>query len=237
MNTWEDLERDARFVEKATNEQAPEVVQLLQDAVRLFADAFSVANSPDASEATIAKMSLLSHNFNTLKCSVDITLRGYYVQSLNLLRIVYENWIAFHYLSKCPDKAHLWLSHSKKKQPPKHATMLKKLDADFNPLKGKMRQWYSTLCSFAHTDPIGLLYQISTDYIPNETSIHFGSTYKRDLFKSSAYVISLWIGVMLANIGQWIPNTSPWHNEMEKIEERIIEFIDQENIAYESETT
>ena len=87
MNTWEDLERDAQIVEKATNEQAHEVVQLLQDAVGLFADAFSVANSPDTSDATIAKMSLLSHNFNTLKCSVDIALRGYYVQSLNLLRI------------------------------------------------------------------------------------------------------------------------------------------------------
>ena len=236
MNTWEDLERDARLVEKATNEQAHEIVQLLQDAVGLFADAFSVANSPDASEATIAKMSLLSHNFNTLKCSVNIALRGYYVQSLNLLRIVYENWIAFHYLVKCSDKAHLWLHHSKKNQPPGHAAMLKKLDADFNPLKGKMRQSYSTLCSFAHTDPLVLLPQISTDLIPNETSIHFGSTYKSDLFRASAYAISLWTGVMLSSISQWVPNTNKWHNEMIKIEERIIKFIDQENEAFKPGT-
>lgn len=237
MNIWEELEKDARIVEKATIEQTNEIVQLLYDAVGLFAQAFSVANAPDTSDVTIVKMSLLCHSFNTLKCSVDLALRGYYVQSLNLLRIVYENWIAFHYLSKCPDKAPLWLNHSLNKHPPGHAAMLKKLDADFNPLKGKMKEWYSTLCSFAHTNPLGLLHQISTDYSPNETSIHFGSTYKGDLFKTSAYTICLWAGVILSAISLWIPETNRWHNEMAKIEERIIQFIDQENEAYKSETT
>lgn len=237
MNTWEDFEKEARLVEKATNEQAPEVVHLLQDAVGLFADAFSIGNNSDTSDVALAKMSLMSHNFGTLKCSVDIALRGYYVQSLNLLRIVYENWIAFHYLSKCPNEAHLWLHHNKKKQPPGHAAMLKELDADFNPLKGQMKEWYSTLCSFAHTDPVGLLPQISTDYIPDETSIHFGSTYKGDLFKASAYAICLWVGVMLSSVSQWVPNTNQWHNEIIKIEERITEFIDQENTAVKSGTT
>ena len=166
-----------------------------------------------------------------------MALRGYYVQSLNLLRIVYENWIAFHYLEKIPDKAHLWLRHSKKKQPPGHAAMLKELDANFNPLKGQMKKWYSTLCSFAHTDPINLLPQISTDHIPDETSIHFGSTHKSELFKASAYAICLWTGVMLSTISLWVSNTNQWHNEMTKIEERIIQFIDQENKTVKAETT
>ena len=60
MNTWEDLERDARIVEKTTDEQAHEVVQLLKDAIGLFTDAFSVTNSTDNSYAAIAKMSLLN---------------------------------------------------------------------------------------------------------------------------------------------------------------------------------
>ncbi len=237
MNTWEDFENEARLVEKTTNEQAPKVVHLLQDAVGLFADAFSVGDNSDTSDAALARMSLLSHNFGTLKCSVDIALRGYYVQSMNLLRIVYENWIAFHYLVKCPDKARLWLHHSNKNQPPGHAVMLKELDADFNPLKGQMKKWYSVLCTFAHTDPLVLLPQIATDFIPNEKSIHFGSTYKSDLFRASAYAISLWTGVMLSSISQWVPNTNQWHNEMIKIEERIIKFIDQENKAFKPGTT
>ena len=111
MNTWEEFEQEAISVEKVTKEQATEVVKLLQDAVGVFADAFSVCDNSDTTDATLAKMSLLSQNFATLKCSVDIALRGYYAQALNLLRIVYENWIAFHYLSKCPNKAQLWLRH------------------------------------------------------------------------------------------------------------------------------
>ena len=237
MNTWEDFDQEARAVENYTKDQAPEIVCLLQEAVGIFADAFSISENSDTTDATLAKMSLLSQNFATLKCSVDLAIRGYYTQALNLLRNVYENWIAFHYLSKCPNKADLCLRHSKKRQPPGHAAMLKELDSDFNPLKGQMRKWYSTLCSFAHTDPVGVLPQISNDHIPDETSIRFGSTYKDDLFRASAYAICLWAGVMLSSICQWIPNTGQWHNEMINIEERIIEFIDQENKTFESKTT
>ena len=67
MNTWEDFEKEARLVEKTTNEQQPNVVHLLQDAIGIFADAFSVGDNQDTSDATRAKMSLLSHNFGTLK--------------------------------------------------------------------------------------------------------------------------------------------------------------------------
>ena len=76
---------------------------------------------------------ILSGNFATLKCSVDLAIRGYYRQALNLLRIVYENWIAIHYLSRCPNKADLWLRLSKKNQPPGHAAMLMQLGSDFDP--------------------------------------------------------------------------------------------------------
>jgi hypothetical protein len=236
MNTWNDFEKETRLVEKTTNDQAPQIVLLLQDSIGLFADGFSIANRPDPSEATIAKMSLLSHNFGTLKCSVGIALRGYYVQSLNLLRIVYENWIAYHYLEKKPQEAPLWLRHSKKKQPPGHAAMLKELDGDFNPLKSKMKGWYSTLCSFAHTDPINLLPQISTEKT-DETSIHFGATFREDLFKASSYAMCLWAGVMLSTISIWVPTSNQWHNEMISIEDRLMRFIDQENAAFKSGTT
>jgi len=237
MNTWEEFDREAKTVEKATKEQAPECVKLLQDAVGLFADAFVIAEKPGTTDAIVAKMSLLSQNFGTLKCSVDLALRGYYTQSVNLLRIVYENWIAFHYLDKYPDKAHLWLRASRKKKPPGHAAMLNAVDEKFNPLKGQMRKWYSTLCSFAHTDAIGVLPQISTDFAPGETSIHFGATYKEDLFRASAYSICLWTGVMLSDISQWVPKTNEWHDKLVNTEKSIIEFIDEENKKFKSETT
>jgi hypothetical protein len=234
MNTWNDFETEAQLVEKTTRAQEPQVVLLLQDSIGLFADGFTVASSPDPSDATTAKMSLLGHNFATLKCSVDTTLRGYYVQSLNLLRIVYENWIAYHYLEKKPQEAHFWLAHSKEKRPPGHAAMLKELNKDFNPLKSEMKGWYGTLCSFAHTDPLNLLPHISTESFPDETSIHFGTTFKADLFRASSYAICLWAGVMLSTISSWVPKGNQWQKELIKIEDRIVEFIDQENTAFRS---
>jgi hypothetical protein len=60
MNTWKDFERDAKAVEKATKDEALEIVQLLQDAFSLFADAFSVGETSDTTDATLAKMSILS---------------------------------------------------------------------------------------------------------------------------------------------------------------------------------
>lgn len=237
MNTWEDFDREARTVENATKERSPECVQLLQDAVGLIADAFEIADNSCKTDAILVKTGLLSQNFATLKCSVDLALRGYYTQSMNLLRSVYENWIAFHYLSKCPDKAHLWLSTCKNKKPPGHSDMLNGLDKNFNPLKGKMQEWYSTLCRFAHTNAVGVLPQISTDFAPNETTIHFGSTYKDNLFRASAYVINLWTAVILTEISPWVPSINEWHNKMIKIMERIIEFIDQENKKFKYEKT
>ena len=95
MNTWDDFENEARIVEKTTIDQDRETVILLKTSIGLFADGFSASKgSSDTTDATLVKMSLLSQNFGSLKCSADAALRGYYVQSMNLLRIVYENWVA-----------------------------------------------------------------------------------------------------------------------------------------------
>jgi hypothetical protein len=234
MNTWDDFAKEARLVEKTTCEQESEIVSLMKNSIGIFADGFSAAKASDSSDEALAKMSLLSHSFGTLKCSVDMTLRGYYVQSMNLLRIVYENWIAYNYLEKNPDKAILWIRPSKRKKPPKHAAMLKEIDNNYSPLKGKIKGWYKTLCSFAHTDPLNLLSQISTVEVPGETSIHFGATYKRDLFRTSAYSICLWAGISIMNVGSWVPENDQWHNQMAKIQEKILKFIDHENKEFSS---
>jgi hypothetical protein len=235
MNTWEDLDREAREVDKLTKDQAPDLVLLLQDAIGLFADAFSIADNSDTTDATMAKMSLLSQNFTTLKCAVDLALRGYYSQSQNLLRIVYENWIAFHYLTKNPDEAHILLREPNTgKRLPNPAVMRKALGEDFKPLKGKMIQWYKVLCCFAHPHAAGVLPQIATNFVLDETSIHYGTTYKDDLFRASVYTISIWTGVMLDDVAQWIPNTNEWYEKQSKLEERILRFIDRENEIFKS---
>lgn len=237
MNTWDDFENDARIVEIITNEQEPEIVDLLKNSIGLFADGFSVAKGSDPSEVTLAKMSLLAHSFGTLKCSIDLAIRGYYLQSMNLLRIVYENWVAFHYLEKNPDKAVLWLRQSKKNKPPGHAVMLKEIDQEYKPLEGKMKSWYKTLCSFAHTDPLNLLSRISTAVVPGETSVHFGTTFNKDLFRTSAYSICMWSGISILNVSPWVPEQDEWHNQVASVQEKISKFIDQENKAFKSKGT
>lgn len=235
MNTWDIFDEEAITVEKRTKEQSPDLVQLLQDAIGLFADAFSIADNSETTDATLAKMSLLSHNFTTLKCAVDLALRGYYSQSMNLLRIVYENWIAFHYLTKNPDEAHILLrDFNMGKRLPNPAVMRKALGKDFNPLKEKIKQWYDVLCCFAHPNAAGVLPQITINLIADETSIHYGTTYKADFFRLSAYNICIWTGVMLDTVGHWIPDTNGWYKKRNKLEERLLKFIDGENEIFKS---
>lgn len=229
MNTWEDFDCDARNVEKFTKIKLPDRVQLLQDAVELFADAFSIisADTTDITDVNKAKMSLLSQNFNTLKCAVDLALRGYYSQSMNLLRHVYENWIAFLYLIKKPEEACVLLNGKINNRLPNPSDMLNELDEDF--LKKQMKDWYDVLCRFAHPHAVGVLPLISNTFVPDETSIFYGTTYKDELFRASAYSISVWTGVMLGEVGQWIPHTNKWYQKRSILVGRVLKFIDEEN--------
>lgn len=228
MDTWEDFDREARTAESFTKAQLPDRVQLLQDAVGLLADGFSIANNSDTTDVNKAKMGLLSQNFNTLKCAVDLALRGYYLQSMNLLRYVYENWIAFHYLIKKPEKARVLLDGRINKRLPCHSVMLDELgDDDF--LKKQKKDWYTVLCCFAHPHAAGLLPLISNTFVPGETSIHFGTTYENERFRASAYSISIWTGVMLDEVGRWIPTTNEWYQKRSILAEKILRFIDEEN--------
>lgn len=227
MNTWEDFDREAREVDKFTKVQAPDLVQLLQDAVGLFADGYSIADNSDTTDANKAKMGLLSQNFNTLKCAVDLALRGYYSQSMNLLRHVYENWIAFLYVTKKPEEARFLLDGKINKRLPDHAVMLRELGEDF--LKEKMKEWYSMFCCFAHPHAAGMLPLISDTFVPGETSIFNGTTYEDKRFRTSVYTISTWTCIMLDEVGRWIPNTNEWYQKRSILVEKVLRFIDEEN--------
>jgi hypothetical protein len=73
--------------------------------------------------------------------------------------------------------------------------------------------------------------------MPGETSIHFGVTYKKDLFRTSAYSIFVWAGISIINISLWVPETDRWHIKMAEVQENILKFVDQENKAFNSKGT
>ena len=229
MNTWEYFDCEAIEVDKVTKDKAPDLVQLLQDAIGLFADAFSISSgTTDTTDVNKAKMALLSQNFNTLKCAVDLALCGYYSQSMNLLRHVYENWIAFHYVTKKPGKARILLDGRTDERLPDHSVMLNELGDDAF-IKKQKKDWYAVLCCFAHPHAAGVLPLISNIFVPDETSIHYGTTYKDEIFRASAYSISIWTVIMLDDVSRWVPNTNEWYQKRSILVEKILRFIDEEN--------
>ncbi len=223
MGTWELFDNEAREVKDTTERLSPICVQLIKNSIGVFAESFLVLNDLEPTDAAKVKMSLLSQSFATLKCAATLAIHSYYIQSINLLRTVHENWVAFHYLTKCPDKANRWLNKSRRA--PDHSAMLKALDDNF--LTGKMREWYNVLCGFEHTGSIAVLSQIT--FTPSEISIYYGVTYNADRFIISAYAISFWAAMMLDTVTPLVPNTSKWRVVVSVVKDNILKFIDETN--------
>ena len=87
-STWDSFDAEAERVEITTDQQAPEICLLLKDSMSTLADGFTEAEIK-GSESACAQIGLYSQNMNTLKCSVDLAMRGYYTQSAGLLRGVH----------------------------------------------------------------------------------------------------------------------------------------------------
>ena len=232
MNThsWHSLETEAVNVAATTIQQAPDLYVLMQEVLSTLADGFLSATVPDTS-ATRAKLGLFSQNLNSLKCSVDLAMRGYYTQSTNLLRGVYENWIAYHYITQFPAKADFWLCGSKKTF--KHSEMLNALGKEFVENKNDAREWYSTFCRFAHTDALVVLPHLGSHN--GEACAFFGVKYKRDLFHTCAYTISVCTGLMLKEVSQCVAPDDPWQRECNIKIGSLLRFIEQENDKFKKE--
>ena len=223
-----DLESEACEVSRLTSSKSCGTVDLLQRALSLYAHGMSLGQAPDNTDATLARMGLISQNFNSLKTTVDLACRGYYLQSIGLLRNVYENWLAFWYLSKYPAEAKRWLDPTWDNRPPKAETMKNKIDHPSKSMKAKLGQFYAELCRFAHTDPIAILPLLSAGEC--ERTVHFGVTYDERLFGACAYAISLWVGNMLEVLSLWIPKGSDWHGQKCKAVGELLAFIDSSNV-------
>ncbi len=205
-------------------QQSKSICILLQGALSTLADGFTEVELQNT-RSTHAQMGLFSQNLNSLKCSIDLATRGYYTQSIDLLRCVYENWIAFHYLTRFPKKADLWLCADKR--PPRHSDMLKALGPEFIEDKAAAREWYGTLCHFAHTDSLVVLPHLGS--YNGEACAFFGAKYKPDLFHTCAYTISLFTSIMLREVSQYIGPDVAWHQRYINTIEQLLHFIEQEN--------
>lgn len=222
-STWQEFDEEAEKVAEITNRQIPDICALIQDGFSVLADGFKYAEAPDASDSSMVRMALFTQNLGSLKCSIDFAMRGYYTQSINLLRGVYENWIAFLYVHQKPSEASLWLN--RKKRPPGHSQMLEALGNTFP--SENARKLYRGLCRFAHTDPLVVLPHLGNKN--GDECVFFGAKYKKDLFCTCAYAITLLTSTMIADISQWINLENPWRQSSIAVINASIMFIEKEN--------
>lgn len=226
-STWQSLDAEADRVASMTAEELAGTCSLLKEAISTLADGFTEAQVKGAKSAR-AQAGLFSQNMNSLKCGVDLAMRGYYTQAMGLLRGVYENWIAFHYLSKFPMKAGLWLSKNRK--PPRHSDMLNALGPDFAEDKDDARGWYGALCRYAHTDALVVLPHLGS--YKGDPCAFIGAKYKPALFSACAYTISLFTSIMLREISHLILSGSAWQKRYNETVEALLQFIEKENVEF-----
>jgi hypothetical protein len=226
-SVWKDFESGGA-IEKVTKKEMPEIVRLLQEAITMLAAGFIACEIRDNTKVNKVIMGLMSNNFVTLKCSVDLASHGYYMQSMNLLRIVHENLIACYYLKEKPEEVSLWLNYNKGNRPPGHATMLNQLGKT-KAEKEDLRELYQLLCAFSHTNSLKVhphLYK---------SNVNFGSPYNKELFKMSTFLICKMAKQALSFISQWVPDVDQWHKAKEIIVYDIDEFADQMEKVFQLE--
>jgi hypothetical protein len=227
MELVDRVRAEAHQVAEVTSNESAQEVGLLGDAISVFAEAFTVANDLAKTEAATVRKALLSHNFNTLNLAFDAALRGYYIQSIALLRNVYENWLAFWYVAKYQDDAHFWLNPSWEQRPPKAEVMLNKIEHESKDDKTKIRGFHSELARFDHTDPVAVLSRIKIT--ENQALIFVGVRYDKVEFETCTYALCLWLGNTLDMIASTVPQEEKWHKRHAAIGERLLAYIENDN--------
>lgn len=223
MDYWKKVEEEISLTQENTTAYSATTWGLLRETITHYAEAFPLAKPIEEPKAAPARMGLVSQNFNSLKVAVDLAMRGYYIQSIILLRNVYENWLAFWYLAKFPDEADLWLDPRWDRRPPSAETMKNNIDHPTSEAKSKLHGLKQELDRFAHTDPVAVLSRLRT--FKGQTVVSVGVEYRAMDFDVCAYSILLWSGNMLDAISSWIPSTHDWNKKYQLISDKILEFI------------
>lgn len=223
------VKAEAQQVAEVTSKNSVEEVALLRNAISVFAEAFAVANDLAKPEAATVRKALVSHNFNTLNLAFDSAMQGYYIQSIALLRNVYENWLAFWYVAKYQDEAHYWLNPSWEQRPPKAEVMLNKIEHESKEDKTKLRGFHSELARFDHTDPVAVLSRIKI--VENKAMVLVGVRYDKAEFAACTYALCLWLGNALDMIASTVPQEEGWHQRHAAVSERLLAYIENDNAS------
>lgn len=224
------MDGEAAAIHKRTTEESSNELSLLRCAYSVYVDAMLTAQTIGDKPADFVRMGLASQNLNILKIAIDAATRGYYIQSVGLLRNVYENWLAFMYLDKFPSKAYLWLEPSAERRPPKAEKMRNRVDLPYDDAKAKLLEFYQVFSRFSHTDSVAVLSLYRDDH--GSAVIVIGAEYDRAAFSKCAYGISILLGIMISELSQFVPSLDPWNDRFHECVRAIMDFIDKYNATY-----
>ena len=227
---WRELETDATAIDALTESGCGRELKVLTSAFDWYSEALSRIPPAENGKATIARLAILSQILNAFHVMISSAMRGFYIESLVPLRHVYENWLAFWYLAKFPEEAHRWLDPTWEMRPPKAETMLKKIDHPSKQSQSRLRDFYSEMNRFAHTDPVVVLSRL--DQEGDKTLIGVGIRFDGDDFRACSYGLSLWIGNCLHAVSSVVPDTDEWQAQHEALRRDILELIDEYNIKH-----
>jgi len=225
---WRGLEVDATRIAQRTQSECERELNVLASAFNLYSEAFARIPESGNGEATIARLAILSQSLNSFHVMISSAVRGFYVQSLVPLRDAYENWLSFWYLAKFPEEAFRWLDPTWEMRPPKAETMLKSIDHPSKQSQSKLRDFYTELNRFAHTDPAVVLSRLERQ--GDKTMIGVGIRFDPEHFQVCAYAFSLWIGNFLDAVSSVVPQADAWHDNHKAVGEEILSLIEEYNV-------
>jgi hypothetical protein len=230
---WRGLKADAREIAAQTESDCGRELNVLTSAFNLYSEAFARIPASGNGESTVTRLAILSQNLNSFHVMISSAVQGFYIQSLVPLRHVYENWLAFWYLAKFPEEAHRWLDPTWEMRPPKADKMLKKIDHPSKQSQSKLRDFYTELNRFAHTDPAVVLSRLERE--GDKILIGVGIRFDGEDFRACAYGFSLWIGNCLDAVSSVVPQTDDWHDHYKAVGEDILALIDDYNRSRDRE--
>lgn len=153
MNTPTELEeRTVAYHERTFAEDTA----IWRDGINILLRGFDALQGRDVRNDTErVQVALLIRAWDTVYCAFDLALRGYYPQSLNLLRAPIEDWMAYWYLRSFPDDHSRFLGLGE--DTPSFNDMLQQIEAKHGKEQGEaVRPWIKRLHKFSHVDRLGI---------------------------------------------------------------------------------
>jgi hypothetical protein len=206
---WKEFEKLSSQCAETTKADNPLELDLFYRGFSAYREGIPLIPTSLKGDRFIVQVALLCHNLHTLKALADLAITGNYISSVNLIKNIYENWLAFNYVATFPNESRLWLDARSDRRPPKAETMRNKLPVPDPSFREILKEIYTEVNRFSHTDPVTVLSRLEQH--ESTILIDVNIKYKQAQFKACAYYMILWVGVMLESVASLIPESHSWH--------------------------